>query len=451
MKSRSYYRVGLVLLFGILICLSVQLWMPMSFQWYGAALHSRWKENTQLHENSDGTYRLRVKGLDRGSSLSRDVPKLTAPNYFENVCIHAGDVMHPFRDGFVARLNIYAGSSSNGNRQHNNRSLLYEINWRTDIHTNFWLLHVHAQQVPPDWPVLPAIAYFPWYWRCSDNIWLLWCHTAPAIYQQMKWSRANIAGLESASLPSYVIAPIYSTYFRTHFAHALTDMGISEVKIFRDVWQKGPVCFKYGVFGNHHDVAANVTAPDDMGQVLQAKWNLTSPCKAYYVLLLDRIKSRHILQAEEIIDHLQKKGHNVKLDYFDNKSLKEQMDAVRCASAFIGVQGAGLSWYQFLPPKATFIELHWYGWISRYKLRAKESRPDISAHAIECKPVTPASVWQHYAQLWFNHRGPIDDVMKQRLREKSDRVQDIKGTIWKDSNCECNIDEITRLLPAKTS
>ena len=438
----------------MMICCSLPLW-TISGQLYGAAFHSWWKENTQIHENTDGTYRLHIKGLDRHSSLSRDVQKLTGPNYFENVCIHAGDVMYPFYDQFVARLNIYSGSRGN-HKEYSGQSLLYEVNWITDKHTNFWLLHLHDRQVPSNWPVLPVVAYFPWYWRTYGNIFALWCHTAPGIYQQIKWSRAHIAGLETASLESYVVVPAHLQYFRTHYAQALTDMGINKVKIFQDLWLQGPVCFKYGVFGSHHDVTANATTPDDMGQVLQAKWNLTSPCVVNNsVLLLNRYHTRRILNARKIIHHLNKRGYNVKLDYFKNKSLQEQMDSVRCASVFIGAQGAGLSWYQFLPPNSTFIELHWYGWISKYKRRAEESRPDISAHAIECKPVTPLSIWQGYARKWFNHRGPIDDIMKQRLREKSDRVQDVNdvaGTIWKDSDCECNIDEIARLLPlAKTS
>ena len=128
--------------------------------------------------------------------------------------------------------------------------------------------------------------------------------------------------------------------------------------------------------------------------------------------------------------------------------MREQLDAVRCASTFIGVQGAGLSWYQFLPTNATFIELYWYGWKSKFRLRANQSRPDVTAHAVECTPVTPYSTWANYARRWLHYLGPVNDVMKQRLIERSAQVErPVKGTVWKDSNCVCSSHDILKLLP----
>ena len=437
----KYKAVAIVFVIGIILCCH-HCWIVKTLYAAIDASRSPWQRTIELRANTDNTYQLRIKGLDSESSFAQGALNMTEPTYFENVCIQPNDVMHPYRRPFIARVNAYAGGRPT---EYGGKSLVYELDWRRHANKSYWLIHAHNEDVPPAWPVVPAVAYFPRRWRCSDNIYLLWGHSATGVYKQMKWSQ-TIPEIRDASLPQHLIAPIYGSYFQSHYAHVLYDMGISEIHAFDAVWRKSPVCFKYGIFGLQNYNRDLVIGADDMGAKLQTKWGLTSPCKVNYVLLLDRIKSRHILNAGEIMNHLKKMGYNVKLDYFDNKSLTEQMDSVRCASAFIGVQGAGLSWFQFLQPNVTFVEFYWRGWKSKYEVRVNITRPDVSAHAVECHPMPSQSTMMKYARLWFKHYGPIDDAMTTRLIEKSDKVKPISGTIWKDSNIVCDIDKLSRIF-----
>ena len=120
------------------------------------------------------------------------------------------------------------------------------------------------------------------------------------------------------------------------------------------------------------------------------------------------------------------------------------------AFAFISVQGAGAAWYRFLPDNAIFIELYHQGWISKYKRRARISRPDIKTEAVYCKAVTPDTTWIHYAQQWLDLKSEdirdIDITMKEQLIAKSAQVDPIRGNIWKDSDVVCPPESIVSAL-----
>ena len=144
---------------------------------------------------------------------------------------------------------------------------------------------------------------------------------------------------------------------------------------------------------------------------------------------------------------------DVRVTSLENQSFAEQWNTVRCASLFAGVQGAGLSWYFFPPPKAAFIEITYNGWHSFFDRYARNYRPDLKRYSIECQRVTPDHVWRNYAQLWFNYTGVLTQGWKKTLDRKSKEVKaraKYAPTVWRDSDCFCSSETLLKSLPAAT-
>ena len=126
---------------------------------------------------------------------------------------------------------------------------------------------------------------------------------------------------------------------------------------------------------------------------------------------------------------------------FEDKTIAEQLALIQCACALVGVQGAGLAWYRFLPRNTTLVEIHFRGWVSKYAARAARWRPDVRAHTVQCRAVTSHSTWVNFARMWYNHTGgAIDDTMKAKLIERSSQVNPVQGSgnIWKYSDVICS-------------
>ena len=123
---------------------------------------------------------------------------------------------------------------------------------------------------------------------------------------------------------------------------------------------------------------------------------------------------------------------------------------MHCANVFIAVQGAGMNWYKFLPPNARMLEITWPHWRSRYRIRAIETRPDVTPIVLQCQMHTPSHIFLKYARLWLKFNGTADDVTKQMKADLIRRSFKLDSThtvnIQKDSDCVCSSKSIYKRI-----
>ena len=139
--------------------------------------------------------------------------------------------------------------------------------------------------------------------------------------------------------------------------------------------------------------------------------------------------------------------------YFENKTFAEQWALVRCAELYVGAQGAGLTWFMFLSPGTTFVELVFDGWHPFYRDCSSTFRHDVTTLGFTCDRITPDAVWRKYAKLWFNYDGPISKTWIQKLNKRAGEVKRqvrYSNTPWKDSDLRCPtngfLEKPTRLI-----
>ena len=130
------------------------------------------------------------------------------------------------------------------------------------------------------------------------------------------------------------------------------------------------------------------------------------------------------------------------LEMFEGKSAQEQARIIHCAKVFIGVQGAGMNWYKYLPPNARMLEITWYLWKSRYHRRVVGMRPDVMPRIVECKMYTPPHIFLKFAREWMNFTGTADDITEEMKAELLKRSFKLNSThtknIQKDSDAVCD-------------
>ena len=116
----------------------------------------------------------------------------------------------------------------------------------------------------------------------------------------------------------------------------------------------------------------------------------------------------------------------------------------------IGVQGAGLVWFRFLPRDGALLEITYRGWKSKYVGRAHQWRPDIRALSLRCKVQTPNDVYRQYAgkllRTWIRKGQEVNATMRRRIAEASAKVNPVRGNIYKDSDVLCNIEDVLNAL-----
>ena len=375
-------------------------------------------------------------------------PKYTLENFLKNgsfehyynVCINVdrNTNFKSFSNKFRAQILAYDQTQSISN----NKQVRYMVNLqRDDIGDSYWQLNVTHETVPVSLKMLDSIAYFVPYWRENNNIYLLWNFILPSVHAQLKWSKtfsAEMQNYKNLSTHRILITPRTKT-MKSPFRDATQLLGIDTITDLDTMLKDNTTCFKHGVFGS----TASRRMRSISREFIHEKLNATAePCVSLYLLIIQRHKTRRILNIDYLAQLARDFGHkNVRIEYFEKYSLYEQFDIIRCSVVLVGVQGAALSWFPFLPLYASIIKINWPGWPMFYQKYIQIQRKDLYAQVIQCDAKTPENVWKHYAHVWFNYTGVgvgVGDAMKEKLIERSKQIKHATGySIWKDSDCLC--------------
>ena len=396
-----------------------------------------------VHENKPRCFRHVIFG----SSLSGQRKTVTQLHLYHNVCLEY-DPMSRLRPlPFIAHLQVYDRTVPA-----NTTPVHVPIPLRVKDNTNFWIAHFRGDApLPQNATLRNAVAHFVPYWRDSRNIYILFECTAPHLYNQITWSgnltrtvrgvkrRRKAAGSRTLIVPNLRVMP-------NNFRHVIKSLGIKYLRQMSAlVSSRNPICFRHAVLG--HGAIQDYIEP--ITSLMSGAFHIERRCNdSKTVLILQRTKSRHILNVKDIESAFRSQGHTqIITKSFEGKPISKQMALVQCASVFVGVQGAGLAWYRFLPRNATLIELYYNGWKSKYVARAKKVRPDIRAAKFYCDAVTPAKTWRRYAAKWYDsHSRVVSHSMKLKLIAHSDTVNPVRGNIWKDSDVTCNVTALNDVL-----
>ena len=206
------------------------------------------------------------------------------------------------------------------------------------------------------------------------------------------------------------------------------------------------MCFKKAVFGRklfittHFELSAHLTNAWDLQPDL---------CPENLVVIVQReTKFRTILNAEKIKEYFRQNGFvNTQLVVLERLSIREQLSVIQCASVFIAVQGAGMSWFMFLPKHAVLAEITWYRWPSRFIDRARYARPDIETHLLYCDFTISNAAYAVFTAKYFGYNRTITDEVREQVIEKSKQqyARDYyplgvpRTGIWKLADCCCDI------------
>ena len=305
-------------------------------------------------------------------------------------------------------------------------------------------------------------AVFAGFWNDYRNIYSHMHKSIPTAYDQIRFVNESLPN-ERLKPPAYFIIPSTILVMTQFFGDVFLNLGYRQILQAPDITARNEdTCFKYALLPKNLPGDAGYVSRERIKETfrfLETRWmkemnvSSSSQCQSNYALILQRKTTRRIDRVTSLASAIRSAGYNdVRVTSLENKSFAEQWNTVRCASLFAGVQGAGLMWYFFLPPNATFIEITYDGWHYFYSRYASSYRPDLKRYSIQCQRVTPDHVWQDYAQRWFNYTGEITDNWKKTLDKKSKEVKArarYSPTVWKDSDCFCSSETVKNALLAR--
>ena len=362
--------------------------------------------------------------------------------HFRNICIDKNinpDIHREFYP-FQAKLQAFDDSAKATKSPY--QFIINLVKGATD---SWWQVDVRpSERLPANRTVVDSVVLFPSYWRDSNQVFLFWSSTLPKVKDMLDWSRDHV----TRDLKVTLFAPRIKGQGQT-FRDVIRSIGISNVTDFTQTYDNSPVCFRHGVFRVPYKLDRTI-GYETQKMVLKAWERTFKPCNETYMLIIQRLTTRRLLN----IDHMTKIAHDygyskVRVESFEGKQLRDQYGIIRCASVFVAVQGAVLSWFSFLPEGATVVEMIYDGWPMRYQRRVLEERPDLNPQVIHCNIQTPLHIWEHYAKKWYNHTGVIDSELKKRLARDSDKQFPIGKSVWKDSDCMCPGDVFLPALPVQ--
>ena len=365
---------------------------------------------------------------------------------FSNVCILPGSIVNANFKSFQAKLRVFHGNSSKALKSKNFR--LSTVMSDRQAH---WKVHFVSKALPSSYRLRNETAYFTPYWRDANRIFLLLHLALVSINRQIQSSlllgTPNMETINPAD-PKVLVAPKVDVMCDS-FQDTVKALGFRDIIKYSEAnTADAPVCFRHAVFGQPK-LGSYKSALRDVQMQVESAFNFTRQrCERYHVVVIARLGTRVILNIDKFRSVLRERGYSdVRVESFENQTVQEQIRIVRCASVLIGVQGAGLAWYMFMPRHALVVELTWYGWTSKYRVRIRSSRPDIDVHVMTCKAVTPEAVWVNYAKKWFKYTGEITNEMKKKLTTKSRHTNAILGTVYRDSNCVCSLKSLAKAVP----
>lgn len=305
---------------------------------------------------------------------------------------------------------------------HRHKSYKHILTGQPHVQSNsYWKVVVDdPANRPSEWPMIGAVAVFPSMWRSTPHLYQFLYFTYPGVFSQVWWmqQQGHIVKNKTKVIlmkPGGPNSTIYDLFY---------SLGIDEIRDFPTVMlpkTSKPVCFTNAVFLS--DVASfHDGTPERVSKsMVQSRSYIIQQlnrekCDKYYVTFIDRIATRHIINVMQLVNVTRKRGFRyVRVEYLENRTIHEQLRIIHCSSILIGVQGAALTFYSFLPHNAHMIEITFLGWNSKFKLRANRNRRDIKARVRPCTRITSEAIYRKYARRKFNHTGPVDEAMKQRL------------------------------------
>ena len=359
---------------------------------------------------------------------------------YKNVCLMSCYYRpkNVYREPFFGHVHVYDRFSDTADM------LLVPTDSRTYFNDSYWVIEQKTGPIPDTYVMHNnTVAYFVPVWRDFSNIYTLWYTEVPPLFKMLQQNQLMQQPFEN-ELSKVMVVPLLR-YAKAHIRSVFLNLGFSKIVDFNNHTLKRPICFGSAVFGFPQG-PSSLTDIFAEREYLRKQWNLPEICPAEnQVMILQRNRTRRILNIDEMGQALLSHENvtNFFVAKFEEKTMKQQFDLVRCLKLFVGVQGAGLAWYRFLPKGATIIEIYYEGWVSKYKDRAETDRPDLNIHAVFCNAVVPPPTWQFYAHKWFgNNDTLISKQMKTKLIEKSAAVEAIRGNIWKDSDVVCSSDAL---------
>ena len=162
-----------------------------------------------------------------------------------------------------------------------------------------WIVDNLNTTMPPDWKIEESVAYFPAYLRDSMNIFLFWHRTLTSQFALVSWSKTNL-NKSFSKLPKTLIATSLRNINKS-FQDTINLLGFDYLVDYESRRKSGSTCFRAGVFGlpqNTKEFEKPV-----IKEVFNI-WNMDKEeCIDYYVVIVQRVKTRRILDAD-FIKHL---------------------------------------------------------------------------------------------------------------------------------------------------
>ena len=305
-----------------------------------------------------------------------------------------------------------------------------------------WTIFLRNKNVPPTTHrLLDANAYFVRH-TCVGNLHHFWADSFYGLYGVLKANKDLVDGVVQTDI--YVFAgeakmPVNSStscHGKERYESFIYALGRIQFHDGVEAFPETNTCFKQATFGydNGHQGKLELERLmlKNMG-VSRARCDvITRP----HVLIIERT-TRRITNSDELEAALTAQlNASVRRMHFERYPLLQQLQAVHCADVLVGVLGAGLAHFRFLPPGGAVLEIGWRNWeAERYNKRAAEK--GIRANIItNCNATLSEHSWQTYFAKNANQRRKsraqiLREVYKQRF----------DGKIYKFADCTLDIDE----------
>lgn len=207
-----------------------------------------------------------------------------------------------------------------------------------------------------------------------------------------------------------------------------------------------PVCFRHVFLPSHSEKRfLNKETVHNFTKY----FNITNQCPKNNIVLINRKSSRKILNSQEIINFAKSLGYtNSSVVYMEDLSIQEQMQVIHCADVLIGVQGAALTWFPFMPFNATFVEIGFNGWPTDFYTSriTNSSRPDLlnNHHNLFCSIRTSDNAFITQARN-FGIKGKLTEALKRKVMKRS-KKGDLTSSIYKQSDCICDVELFRKIV-----
>ena len=280
-----------------------------------------------------------------------------------------------------------------------------------------------------------------------------------ALFGLVKWIEQNSVASRDEINKALLLYPRKCSFIQSPAMLALFEtVGPHQFQALSTTTQM--MCFKKAVFGRQQSFTSLAELDTHLSA---AAWAVTSSaakaCQhvGSIVFIQRETNFRRIFNLDEVVAYFRRRGHtDTRVVVLERLSFAEQMRVIKCARVLVAVQGAGLTWFLFLPRGAVMVEITWHNWSSRFAARAHYERPDLRTHLLRCRYSVSVQAYRHVASKLLgddadvrNSRGStsVNQAVKDKVFRESER-QYTAGfyvfgvphvSIWKSSDCVCDV------------